>query len=155
MQLKMKILDQRIGAEFPIPTYATDGSAGLDLLAMMDQPLTLQPGDVSLVSTGIAIHIQDASLAGMILPRSGLGHREGIILGNSVGLIDSDYQGPLKISIWHRGKKPFVLHPGDRVAQLVLVPVLQAEWCVVDEFEAESVRGEGGFGSTGLKLHSL
>lgn len=149
--LAMKILDSRIGRDFPAPHYATGGSAGIDLLAMLDEPLCLQPGDVSLVPTGIAIHIQDPSLAGMILPRSGLGHRHGIILGNSVGLIDSDYQGPLMISVWHRGCEAFTIEPGDRIAQLILVPVVQASWQVVDDFQAASSRGLGGFGSTGIK----
>ncbi len=150
-QIALKILDQRIGTEFPAPSYATEGSAGIDLLAMVETPLMLQPGDVTMVPTGIAMHIQDPGLAGMILPRSGLGHRHGIILGNSVGLIDSDYQGPLMISIWHRGTEAFVIQPGDRIAQLVLVPVVQAQWHLVDDFDAVSARGVGGFGSTGVK----
>ncbi len=146
--IQLKILDPRIGQEFPLPEYATPGSAGLDLRACIDAPLTLEPGQTELVPTGIAIHIADPSLAAMILPRSGLGHKHGIVLGNLVGLIDSDYQGQLFVSTWNRGNTPFTLDPGERLAQLVIVPVVQAGFEVVDEFDA-SERGEGGFGHSG------
>jgi len=146
--LQLKILDPRIGSEFPLPEYATPGSAGLDLRACIDAPLTLEPGHTELIPTGIAIHIADPSLAAMILPRSGLGHKHGIVLGNLVGLIDSDYQGQLFVSTWNRGNAAFTLKPGERLAQLVLVPVVQAAFRVVDEFET-SERGEGGFGHSG------
>lgn len=147
-QLAVKVLDSRIGNEIPMPSYATEGSAGMDLRALLDAPLTLAPGETVLVKTGLAIHIQDPSLAGMILPRSGLGHKHGIVLGNLVGLIDSDYQGELMISVWNRGQSNFTLEPGERLAQYVLVPVVQAELQVVEDFE-DSQRGEGGFGSSG------
>lgn len=146
--IQLKILDPRIGREFPLPEYATPGSAGLDLRACIDAPLTLAPGQTELVATGIAIHIADPSLAAMILPRSGLGHKHGIVLGNLVGLIDSDYQGQLFVSTWNRGDTPFTLDPGERLAQLVIVPVVQAGFEVVDSFDA-SERGEGGFGHSG------
>jgi len=142
----MKILDERVRAH--LPAYATPGSAGLDLRACIDQPLELRPGQTSLVPTGLAIHIGDPSLAAMILPRSGLGHKHGIVLGNLVGLIDSDYQGPLMVSCWNRGSDTFVLKPMERLAQLVVVPVVQAAFRQVDSFE-NSDRGSGGFGSTG------
>jgi len=146
--LDVRILDPRIGAEFPLPAYATAGSAGLDLRACIDGPLQLQPGRAELISTGLAIHVADPHLAAMILPRSGLGHKHGIVLGNLVGLIDSDYQGPLMVSCWNRGAEPFTLQPGERIAQLVVVPVVQVELNVVSNFAA-SQRGSGGFGHTG------
>ncbi|GHD42852.1 dUTP pyrophosphatase [Marinobacter persicus] len=145
---QLKILDPRIGGEIPFPHYATDGSAGLDLRACLQQPLTLQPGQTELIPTGLSVHIADPSLAAMILPRSGLGHKHGIVLGNLVGLIDSDYQGELMVSCWNRGSAEFTVNVGERIAQMVLVPVVQADFEVVSEFDA-STRGEGGFGSTG------
>ena len=147
-KLQVRILDDRIGNQIAFPEYATDGSAGLDLRACLDQPLTLEPGQTELLKTGVSIHIGDPSLAAMILPRSGLGHKHGIVLGNLVGLIDSDYQGELMVSCWNRGQTPFTIEVGERIAQLVLVPVVQAQFEVVSEFDA-SDRGEGGFGSTG------
>ncbi|TVQ72916.1 MAG: dUTP diphosphatase [Oceanospirillales bacterium] len=147
-KLQVKILDSRIGTDYPLPSYATSGSAGLDLRACLDGALTLEPGQTELIPTGMAIHIDDPSLCAMILPRSGLGHKHGIVLGNLVGLIDSDYQGQLFVSCWNRGQNSFVVEPGERIAQLVLVPVVQADFEVVDEF-SESHRGEGGFGSSG------
>lgn len=147
-KLQVKILDSRIGSEFPLPNYATPGSAGLDLRACLDQALNVAPGDTHLVPTGMAIHIADPTLCAMILPRSGLGHKHGIVLGNLVGLIDSDYQGQLFVSIWNRGETPFVMKPGERIAQLVLVPVVQAQFDIVEEFDATD-RGAGGFGSSG------
>lgn len=146
-RLAVKILDERV-RDFPLPSYATHGSAGMDLRALLDAPLTLVPGQCELVHTGLAIHIADPGLAGMILPRSGLGHKHGIVLGNLVGLIDSDYQGELMISVWNRGEHAFVLEPGERLAQYVLVPVVQAELEVVENFDT-SLRGLGGFGSSG------
>ena len=146
--LQAKILDPRLGRDWPLPTYATSGSAGLDLRAMLEQPLVLQPGQAELLPTGMAIHIADPGLAAMILPRSGLGHKHGIVLGNLVGLIDSDYQGPLMVSCWNRGQQPFTIEPGERIAQLVLVPVLQAQLQIVDSFD-QSQRGAGGFGHSG------
>jgi dUTP pyrophosphatase len=146
--IQMKILDPRVGKEFPLPEHATDGSAGVDLRACLDADLTLKPGQTELIPTGIAIHIEDPGLAAMILPRSGLGHKHGIVLGNLVGLIDSDYQGQLFVSCWNRGGEAFVLEPGLRLAQLVIVPVVQANFNVVDDFDI-SQRGEGGFGHTG------
>lgn len=146
--VELKILDPRLGAELPLPQYATDGAAGLDLRACLDAPLTLAPGDTALIGTGFAIHIADAGLAAVLLPRSGLGHRHGIVLGNLVGLIDSDYQGEVKVSCWNRGAAPFTVEPGERIAQLVLVPVVQARFEVVDEF-TPTARGAGGFGHTG------
>ena len=147
-KVQMKILDERLGRDFPLPDYATEGSAALDLRAMLDQPLTLEPGATALLASGIAIHIDDPGLCAMILPRSGLGHKHGIVLGNLVGLIDSDYQGPLQISVWNRSDVAFTIQPGDRVAQLVIVPVQRAYFERVGDFTA-SQRGEGGFGSTG------
>jgi dUTP pyrophosphatase len=147
-RLEVKVLDQRLGSLYPLPSYSTQGSAGLDLRAMIDEPLDLAPGASELLPTGMAVHIADPGVAGLVLPRSGLGHRHGIVLGNLVGLIDSDYQGPLLVSCWNRGQTPFRIEVGERVAQLVLVPVLQAELAIVPGF-AESVRGEGGFGHTG------
>ena len=145
-KLEVKILDERIRAL--LPHYATAGAAGLDLRACIDTPLTLQPGDSRLVSSGIAIHVGDPGYAAIILPRSGLGAKSGIVLGNLVGLIDSDYQGPLMVSVWNRGREPFTVQPMDRIAQLVVIPVVQVEFEVVEDFAA-SARGAGGFGSTG------
>jgi dUTP pyrophosphatase len=144
--LDIKILDEKIRAQ--LPAYATSGSAGLDLRACIDAPITLNPGDTALIPTGMAIHLDDPGLAAVIIPRSGLGHRHGIVLGNLVGLIDSDYQGELKVSCWNRGKEAFVVNPLERIAQLVVVPVVQVQLNVVESFE-ESARGAGGFGSTG------
>jgi dUTP pyrophosphatase len=144
--LDVKILDERMRAN--LPAYATGGSAGLDLRACVDEPLTLRPGDTFLVPTGLAIHLGDPGYAAMIIPRSGLGHKHGIVLGNLVGLIDSDYQGQLFVSCWNRGKEPFVVNPLERIAQLVVVPVMQVQLNVVESFD-ESDRGAGGFGSTG------
>ena len=146
--LQAKILDARLGTEFPLPTYATPGSAGLDLRAMLQQAITLEPGQTILIPTGLAIHVADPGLAALILPRSGLGHKHGIVLGNLVGLIDSDYQGELMVSCWNRGQTPFTIEIGECIAQLVLVPVVQAHFELVDEFHA-SERGAGGFGHTG------
>jgi dUTP pyrophosphatase len=147
-RLQLKILDNRLGDSFPLPDYATDGSAGMDLRAMLDGPLVLEPGDTELIPTGIAIHIADPSLAAVILPRSGLGHRHGIVLGNLVGLIDSDYQGQLYVSCWNRGKASFRIEVGERIAQLVLIPVVRAVFEQVEEFD-DSERGAGGFGHSG------
>ena len=145
--IALKILDERIRAH--LPKYATPGSAGIDLRACVDAPLEIRPGETSLIATGIAIHIGDPGFAAIILPRSGLGHKNGIVLGNLVGLIDSDYQGPLLVSCWNRSQVPFTLQPLDRLAQLVVVPVVQASFEVVEEF-AQSRRSEGGFGSSGV-----
>lgn len=145
-RLDVKILDERMRGQ--LPHYATSGSAGLDLRACIDQPITLAPGQTELVPTGIAIHLDDPGLAAVIVPRSGLGHKHGIVLGNLVGLIDSDYQGQILVSTWNRGNAPFVLNPMERLAQLVVIPVVQVELNVVDDFDA-SPRGAGGFGSTG------
>jgi dUTP pyrophosphatase len=147
-RLEVKVLDQRLGSLYPLPSYSTQGSAGLDLRAMIDEPLDLAPGASELLPTGMAVHIADPGVAGLVLPRSGLGHRHGIVLGNLVGLIDSDYQGPLLVSCWNRGQTPFRIEVGERIAQLVLVPVLQAKLAIVPGFR-ESDRGEGGFGHTG------
>jgi dUTP diphosphatase len=147
-KIALKILDSRIGSEFPLPTYATSGSAGMDLRACIDNSMSLEPGETKLIPTGIAIHIADSSLAATILPRSGLGHKHGIVLGNLVGLIDSDYQGQIFISCWNRGETAFEINPGDRMAQLVFLPVVQADFDIVDDFD-DSVRGEGGFGHSG------
>lgn len=146
--LEVRILDARIGRDFPLPAYATPGSAGLDLRACLDAPLVLNPGQAELIPTGLAIYIADPSLAAMVLPRSGLGHRHGIVLGNLVGLIDSDYQGQLLVSCWNRGQAVFTIAPGERIAQLVVVPVVQIDFAIVDGFSA-SERGAGGFGSSG------
>ncbi|HYD34010.1 MAG TPA: dUTP diphosphatase [Methylophilaceae bacterium] len=146
LQVELKILDDRL--HNMMPAYATEGSAGLDLRACVDHVLTLHPGETELIPTGMAIHLADPGYAAMILPRSGLGHKHGIVLGNLVGLIDSDYQGQLLVSCWNRGREPFLLNPLERIAQLVIVPVVQASFSVVEEFKA-SERGEGGFGSTG------
>ena len=146
--IQLKILDKRLGDSVPLPEYATPGSAGLDLRACLDEPLTILPGETVLVNTGIAIHIDNPALAETILPRSGLGHKHGIVLGNLIGLIDSDYQGPLMISCWNRGSVAYTIAPGERIAQLVIVPVLKAHFQVVKEFVVTS-RGESGFGSSG------
>lgn len=146
--LKVRILDARIGREFPLPAYATEGSAGLDLRACLERPLVLQPGRAELLPSGLAIHVEDPGLAAVILPRSGLGHKHGIVLGNLVGLIDSDYQGQLMVSCWNRGSEPFTVKPGERIAQLIIVPVVQVELQVVEDFAA-SARGAGGFGHSG------
>ncbi|HFC53821.1 MAG TPA: dUTP diphosphatase [Gammaproteobacteria bacterium] len=147
-KIQLKILDPRVGTEFPLPEYATEGAAGMDLRACLQEEITLEPGDTTLLPTGLAIHVADPSLAAVILPRSGLGHKHGIVLGNLVGLIDSDYQGELMVSCWNRGGESFTIRPGERVAQLVFVPVVQAAFQLVDEFDA-SRRGAGGFGHTG------
>ncbi len=147
-EIQLKILDDRLGETIPLPEYATSGSAGLDLRACLESPLTLAPGETALIPTGLAIHIGDASLAAVLLPRSGLGHKHGIVLGNLVGLIDSDYQGEVMVSCWNRGRDSFTIHVGERIAQMVFVPVVQAEFQRVKNF-AESERGEGGFGHTG------
>ena len=146
--IEIRVLDERLGNSIPMPDYATSGSAGLDLRACLKESLTLEPGQTELLPTGMAVHIADPGLAGMILPRSGLGHKHGIVLGNLVGLIDSDYQGELMVSCWNRGHTTFTVEPGDRIAQFVVVPVVQADFRVVETFSA-SERGEGGFGSTG------
>jgi dUTP pyrophosphatase len=146
--LQVKILDARVGSRFPLPHYATPGSAGLDLRACLDAPLVLEPGQTQLIPTGIAIHLDDPGLAAVLLPRSGLGHKHGIVLGNLVGLIDSDYQGQVMVSCWNRGQTAFTVEPGERIAQMVIVPVVQVEFEVVGEF-TESHRGAGGFGSSG------
>ena len=146
--IQLKILDSRIGREYPLPDYATDGSAGMDLRACLDQTLNLEPGQTELLPTGIAIHISDPGLAAVLLPRSGLGHKHGIVLGNLVGLIDSDYQGQLYVSCWNRGSEPFTVEPGERIAQMIFVPVVRAGFEVVEDF-ADSDRGAGGFGHTG------
>ncbi len=147
-KIKLKILDSRLGKEIPMPEYATEGSAGLDLRACLDGPLCIEPGQTQLIPTGMAIHIDNPGLAAMILPRSGLGHKHGIVLGNLVGLIDSDYQGQLFVSCWNRGNAAFTIEVGERIAQLVLVPVLQAEFDIVEDFNT-SARAAGGFGHTG------
>jgi dUTP pyrophosphatase len=147
-RVQIKILDARVGDSIPLPHYATPGSAGLDLRACLESPLELLPGQTQLIPTGLAIHIADQNVAGMILPRSGLGHKYGIVLGNSVGLIDADYQGPLMISCWNRSTNVYTFTPGERIAQLVIVPILRAHFEVVDAFE-ETTRGAGGFGSSG------
>ena len=146
--LQLKILDDRLGNEIPMPTYATDGSAGIDLRACIDAPLEIQPGQTILIPTGMSIYIEDPGLAAMLLPRSGLGHKHGVVLGNLVGLIDSDYQGALMVSCWNRGSEPFTINVGERIAQMILVPVVQADFEIVEAFD-DSDRGEGGFGSTG------
>jgi len=148
MKVQVKLLDPRLGKEWPLPSYATAGSAGLDLRACLDEAIDIEPGQTVLVKTGMAIYINDVNFAGLILPRSGLGHKHGIVLGNLVGLIDSDYQGELMVSVWNRGQTAFRLEPGERLAQYVLVPVVQAEFEQVEEFE-ETLRGVGGFGHTG------
>ena len=146
--IKLRILDPRVGREFPLPQHATAGSAGMDLRACIDAPLELPPGAALLIPTGISIYIAEPDLAAVLLPRSGLGHKNGIVLGNLVGLIDSDYQGPLMVSVWNRGDAPFTVNPGDRIAQMVFVPVVQVGFEVVEDFSG-SARGAGGFGSSG------
>ena len=148
--LQVKVLDPRFGAEWPLPAYATAHSAGMDLRAALDAPLLLGAGEAALVPSGLAIHVADPGLCAVLLPRSGLGHKHGIVLGNGTGLIDADYQGPLMISTWNRGSAAYTIEPGDRIAQLVLLPVVRATLQVVDTFE-ESARGEGGFGHTGVR----
>ena len=147
-KIQLKVLDDRIGKQIPLPAHATEGSAGMDLRACIDETITLKPGDTELIPTGIAIHIEDPGLAATILPRSGLGHKHGIVLGNLVGLIDSDYQGQLYVSCWNRGSETFTIQPGERIAQMVLVPVVQARFEIVAEFDP-SLRGAGGFGHSG------
>ena len=146
--IQLKILDSRIGSEFPLPEYATSGSAGVDMRACVDAPLTLLPGETHLIPTGLALHIEDPSLAAVLLPRSGLGHKHGIVLGNLVGLIDSDYQGQVFVSCWNRGKESFTIQPGERIAQLIFLPVVRAEFETVVSFQ-KSDRGDGGFGHSG------
>ena len=148
--LQVKVLDPRFGDDWPLPAYATEASAGLDLRAAIEAPVTLHPGDAALLPSGIAIHIADPGLCAVVLPRSGLGHRHGIVLGNGTGLIDADYQGPLLISVWNRGREPFTIEPGDRIAQLVVLPIARVALQVVDTF-ADSARGTGGFGHTGVR----
>ena len=150
MHVKYRIIDARIGSAWPLPKHATDGSAGIDLTACLDSPLTLKSGECQLVSSGISIYIGNPSYAAVILPRSGLGHKKGIVLGNLIGLIDADYQGPLMVSCWNRGKAAYTISPFDRIAQLVFMPIVRAEFELVDEFVA-SERGEGGFGHSGTK----
>src|SRR5512138_1034685 len=147
-KLQVRILDPRIGREYPLPAYATSGSAGVDLRACLDEAIELKPGDTQLIPSGIAIHLEDLGYAAIVLPRSGLGHKHGIVLGNLVGLIDSDYQGQVFVSVWNRGQATFTIQPGERIAQLVVVPVVQVDFEVVEEFTA-SERGAGGFGSSG------
>ena len=147
-RIKLRILDPRIGKEFPLPAHSTPGSAGMDLRACLDAPLILQPGTAELIPTGISIYVEDPTLAALLLPRSGLGHKSGIVLGNLVGLIDSDYQGPLLVSCWNRGSASFTVNPGDRIAQMVIVPVVHVDFDVVEEFTG-TARGTGGFGSSG------
>jgi dUTP pyrophosphatase len=146
--IKLRVLDPRIGREFPLPQHATAGSAGMDLRACIEAPLVLPPGAVELIPTGVSIYISDPDLAAVLLPRSGLGHKNGIVLGNLVGLIDSDYQGPLMVSVWNRGAAAFTINPGDRIAQMVFVPVVQVGFEVVEDFSS-TARGAGGFGSSG------
>ncbi len=146
--IKVRILDARLGTSFPLPEYATPGSAGVDMRACLDEPLVLSPGQTELIPTGMAIHIDDPGLAAVLLPRSGLGHKHGVVLGNLTGLIDSDYQGQVFISCWNRGSEPFTIEPGERIAQMVILPVVQVRFDVVESFE-ESERGAGGFGSSG------
>ena len=147
-KIQLKLLDPRLGDEYPIPHYATDGAAGMDMRACLETPLEIRPGDTALIPTGMAIHIEEPGLAAMLLPRSGLGHKHGIVLGNLVGLIDSDYQGQVFVSCWNRGKESFTVQPGERIAQMVIVPVVHADFEVVEEFSATR-RGAGGFGHTG------
>ena len=148
--LQVKLLDPRFGDAWPLPAYATEASAGMDLRAATEAPLTLEPGDAALLPSGIAIHIADPGLCAVVLPRSGLGHRHGIVLGNGTGLIDADYQGPLLISVWNRGRDAFTIEPGDRIAQLVVMPIARVTLQVVDTF-IDSARGTGGFGHTGVR----
>lgn len=148
--IEVRLLDARYGAAWPLPEYATPASAGVDLRAALDTALTIAPRETQLVPTGLSIHIGDPTLCAVILPRSGLGHKHGIVLGNGTGLIDADYQGPLMVSVWNRGDAAFTIEPGDRIAQLVVLPIVRARFTVVDEFES-SARGEGGFGHTGVR----
>jgi dUTP pyrophosphatase len=148
--LQIKLLDPRFGGEWPLPEYATASSAALDLRAAIDAPLTIEPGQAELVPSGIAIHLADPGLCALVLPRSGLGHKHGLVLGNGTGLIDADYQGPLMISVWNRGREAFTMAPGDRIAQLVVMPIVRVALDVVEAFE-DSARGAGGFGHTGLR----
>lgn len=148
LEVEFKLLDKRLGQEFPLPTYATEGSAGLDLRAMIEAPLTLNPGENTLIKTGLAIYLKNPNYCAQILPRSGLGVKHGIVLGNLVGLIDADYQGELMVSVWNRSQTSFIIEVGERIAQMIIVPVIQAEFTQVDSFE-ESERGAGGFGHTG------
>jgi len=147
-KIQLKILDKRLGSEFPLPHYATDGSAGMDIRACLDEPLEMLPGDSHLIATGLAIHVADAGLAAVLLPRSGLGHKHGIVLGNLVGLIDSDYQGQVFVSCWNRGAETFIIEPGERIAQMVIVPVVHADFEIVEDFITTD-RGAGGFGHSG------
>ena len=149
-KIQLKILDPRLGTEFPLPHYATDGSAGLDMRACVDEALEMAPGETHLIPSGMAIHVEDPGLAAILLPRSGLGHKHGIVLGNLVGLIDSDYQGQVFVSCWNRSDKPFTVEPGERIAQMVIVPVVHADFEIVDDFIATE-RGAGGFGHTGRR----
>ena len=148
--IEVKLLDPRFGDEWPLPAYATEASAGMDLRAALESPLTLGAGDTALIPSGISIHLADPHLCAVVLPRSGLGHRHGIVLGNGTGLIDADYQGPLLISVWNRSQEAFTIQPGDRIAQLVVLPITRVSLQVVDTF-ADSARGEGGFGHTGVR----
>ncbi len=147
--IQVKILDPRLGTEFELPKYATDGSAGMDVRACVDQELTIEAGETALIPTGMSIYVADPKLAAVLLPRSGLGHKHGMVLGNLTGLIDSDYQGPLMVSMWNRSDKSYTIHAGDRIAQLVIVPIVQVEFDIVDEFETTE-RASGGFGHTGV-----
>jgi dUTP pyrophosphatase len=147
--VQLKILDSRIGTEFPMPTYATKKSAGIDLCACNKEPLTLKPGDCELIPTGISIYLEDPNITALITPRSGLGSKKGIVLGNLTGVIDADYQGPLMVPLWNRGKEDFILEPGTRMAQMLIVPIIHADFQIVNEFNEQSQRGEGGFGHTG------
>ena len=149
IEVELKVLDARIGRDFPLPEVATPGAAGVDLRAVLDEPLTLLPGDTKLLHTGIAVYLRTPGYAGLILPRSGLGHKHGIVLGNLVGLLDADYEGEILLSCWNRSSESFTINPGERLAQLVIVPILQPRFMVVQEFSEKSVRGEGGFGHTG------
>ena len=149
-KIQLRCIDKRLGNEFPLPEYATLGSAGMDVSACIDEPVTINPGETSLIPTGFAIHVEDTGLAAVLLPRSGLGHKKGIVLGNLVGLIDSDYQGQVFVSCWNRGNEAFTIGPGDRIAQMVFMPVVQAAFDIVEEFD-QSHRGEGGFGHTGVQ----
>lgn len=150
LPLQVKLLDPRFGDDWPLPAYATEASAGMDLRAALEASVTLEPGDAVLIPSGLAIHLGDPGLCAVILPRSGLGHRHGIVLGNGTGLIDADYQGPLLISVWNRGRESFTIEPGDRIAQLVVMPIVRASLQVVDTF-VDSTRGAGGFGHTGVR----
>jgi dUTP pyrophosphatase len=150
-KIQLKLIDKRLGNKFPMPEYATPGSAGMDISACLDESVEIKPGETTLIPTGFAIHVEDTGLAAVLLPRSGLGHKKGIVLGNLVGLIDSDYQGQVYVSCWNRGHESFTMNPGDRIAQMVFMPVVQAAFEIVDEFD-ESHRGEGGFGHTGVQV---